>query len=235
MAQPNLTAAQRYFDDATRRLAGLLDSQRDALDQAARLCTDAIAADGLVHLFGCGHSRMMCEEMTPRQGCFVLVGPRLVFTGEVAPRRPGDLLGCWPRILRFALVLAGRGLAQLDIVQLPLGRALEGGPGLLDFLENTGADFGVRPLLMAAHPGSLLLRRLPDHLGVGFLGINVEQLVVIDGPPVSGDAEPFLVRVEHDRSPQDVRSTPQTRTVRSIRPLEWINSITASRLLQSSR
>ena len=35
------------------------------------LCTDAIAADGLVHLFGCGHSRMMCEEMTPRQGCFV--------------------------------------------------------------------------------------------------------------------------------------------------------------------
>ena len=27
--------------------------------------------DGLVHLFGCGHSRMICEEMTPRQGCFV--------------------------------------------------------------------------------------------------------------------------------------------------------------------
>jgi uncharacterized phosphosugar-binding protein len=24
-----------------------------------------------VHLFGCGHSRMLCEEMTPRQGCFV--------------------------------------------------------------------------------------------------------------------------------------------------------------------
>jgi uncharacterized phosphosugar-binding protein len=34
------------------------------------MCTDAIAADGLVHLFGCGHSRMMCEEMTPRQGCY---------------------------------------------------------------------------------------------------------------------------------------------------------------------
>src|SRR4029077_4713313 len=35
------------------------------------LCTEAIARDGLVHLFGCGHSRMLCEEMTPRQGCFV--------------------------------------------------------------------------------------------------------------------------------------------------------------------
>ena len=53
------------------RLQPLLDSQRDSLDRAAAFCTDAIAADGLVHLFGCGHSRMMCEEMTPRQGCFV--------------------------------------------------------------------------------------------------------------------------------------------------------------------
>src|SRR5947209_8941484 len=71
MPQPNLTAARRYFDEATRRLSSLPDSQRDALDRAANLCTEAISSDGLVHLFGCGHSRMMCEEMTPRQGCFV--------------------------------------------------------------------------------------------------------------------------------------------------------------------
>lgn len=71
MNQPALAAAGRYFDDALKRLGRLLDDQRPALDRAAQLCTDAIAADGLVHLFGCGHSRMMCEEMTPRQGCFV--------------------------------------------------------------------------------------------------------------------------------------------------------------------
>lgn len=53
------------------RLETLLGSQREALDRAAALCTEAIARDGLVHLFGCGHSRMLCEEMTPRQGCFV--------------------------------------------------------------------------------------------------------------------------------------------------------------------
>ncbi|HKI37938.1 MAG TPA: SIS domain-containing protein [Gemmataceae bacterium] len=71
MPTPILPAAERYFHEATTRLRGLLDGQRDALDRAAALCTEAIAADGLVHLFGCGHSRMMCEEMTPRQGCFV--------------------------------------------------------------------------------------------------------------------------------------------------------------------
>src|ERR1700675_3804148 len=66
-----LAAAQRYYQDAMTRLGQLLESQRQALDQAAALCTEAIAQDGLIHLFGCGHSRMMCEEMTPRQGCFV--------------------------------------------------------------------------------------------------------------------------------------------------------------------
>jgi uncharacterized phosphosugar-binding protein len=71
MSTPSLPAAERYYHDALARLQHLLDAQRLALDRAATLCTEAIAADGLVHLFGCGHSRMMCEEMTPRQGCFV--------------------------------------------------------------------------------------------------------------------------------------------------------------------
>src|SRR3984957_19304554 len=71
MAIPPLPAADRYYREAMARLGTLLDSQRDALDRAAALCTEAIASEGLVHLFGCGHSRMMCEEMTPRQGCFV--------------------------------------------------------------------------------------------------------------------------------------------------------------------
>jgi uncharacterized phosphosugar-binding protein len=71
MSTPSLAAAERFYQDALSRLQGLLDPQRDELDRAAQLCTDAIANDGLVHLFGAGHSRMLCEEMTPRQGCFV--------------------------------------------------------------------------------------------------------------------------------------------------------------------
>src|SRR5262245_54508776 len=71
MPTPALPAAERFYHEALARLQLLLDSQRDALDRAAALCTEAIAREGLVHLFGCGHSRMLCEEMTPRQGCFV--------------------------------------------------------------------------------------------------------------------------------------------------------------------
>jgi uncharacterized phosphosugar-binding protein len=68
---PGIPAAERFYHAALNCLNELLGSQREALDRAATLCSEAIANDGLVHLFGCGHSRMLCEEMTPRQGCFV--------------------------------------------------------------------------------------------------------------------------------------------------------------------
>src|SRR5215510_9108238 len=71
MSSPPLSAAERFYQEALARLKSLLDGQREALDRAASLCTEAIASGGLVHLFGCGHSRMLCEEMTPRQGCYV--------------------------------------------------------------------------------------------------------------------------------------------------------------------
>jgi uncharacterized phosphosugar-binding protein len=71
MSTAPLAAAERYYQEAMSRLPGVLADQRAALDRAAALCTEAIASEGLVHLFGCGHSRMMCEEMTPRQGCYV--------------------------------------------------------------------------------------------------------------------------------------------------------------------
>src|SRR4051794_12113987 len=71
MPTPSLPAAERFYQEALPRLQHLLEDQRAALDRAAALCTTAIAEGGLVHLFGCGHSRMLCEEMTPRQGCFV--------------------------------------------------------------------------------------------------------------------------------------------------------------------
>jgi uncharacterized phosphosugar-binding protein len=71
MPMPSLPAAERFYRQALERLQHLLEPQRAALDGAASLCTEAIAQGGLVHLFGCGHSRMLCEEMTPRQGCFV--------------------------------------------------------------------------------------------------------------------------------------------------------------------
>ena len=63
------TMTARYIDV----LQDLLDrvAEQDAeLERAAVVCADAIAAGGLVHLFGTGHSRIPVEEMFPRYGSY---------------------------------------------------------------------------------------------------------------------------------------------------------------------
>jgi uncharacterized phosphosugar-binding protein len=60
----------RWITTAIDLLGRLRDTQAVAIDKAAALCADAIAAGGLVHLFGTGHSRIPVEEMFPRYGSY---------------------------------------------------------------------------------------------------------------------------------------------------------------------
>jgi uncharacterized phosphosugar-binding protein len=56
--------------EAAALLDRLATTQAEALETASQWCSDAIAADGLVHLFGTGHSRIPVEEMFPRYGSY---------------------------------------------------------------------------------------------------------------------------------------------------------------------
>jgi len=59
------------FLAAARELLERIEAtQREALDEASRICAEAIAADGLVHAFGTGHSRIPVEELFPRYGSY---------------------------------------------------------------------------------------------------------------------------------------------------------------------
>jgi uncharacterized phosphosugar-binding protein len=60
---PWMTAAAALLD----RVAA---TQGEANETASQWCAEAIAADGLVHLFGTGHSRIPVEEMFPRYGSY---------------------------------------------------------------------------------------------------------------------------------------------------------------------
>jgi len=59
-----------WFGEAQALLERIRDTQAEAMESAAQACAGAIAADGLVHLFGTGHSRIPVEEMFPRYGSF---------------------------------------------------------------------------------------------------------------------------------------------------------------------
>ncbi|MEO7145211.1 MAG: SIS domain-containing protein [Bryobacteraceae bacterium] len=66
-----MSAAADYFDKTRALLDEVRASELGNIQRAAELCAERIARGGLIFLFGNGHSRMLCEEMTPRQGCFV--------------------------------------------------------------------------------------------------------------------------------------------------------------------
>jgi len=65
------SAALQYYAAAAQAIEGIKRAQLDAIVAASRICAEKIGRGGLVFLFGSGHSRMMVDEMTPRQGCFV--------------------------------------------------------------------------------------------------------------------------------------------------------------------
>ena len=64
-------AASVYFTHAIERLMDLERTQLPNIQGAAKVCAESIRHGGLVFLFGSGHSRFLCDEMAPRQGCFV--------------------------------------------------------------------------------------------------------------------------------------------------------------------
>lgn len=63
-------AAEQYFDAINAVIAAIQNTQMENIARAAAQCADSIAAGGLAHLFGTGHSRIPLEEMFPRHGSF---------------------------------------------------------------------------------------------------------------------------------------------------------------------
>jgi uncharacterized phosphosugar-binding protein len=60
----------RYIERIRETLDCIERTQAGAIAEAAEICAGSILRDGLVHLFGSGHSRMAVEEMYPRYGSF---------------------------------------------------------------------------------------------------------------------------------------------------------------------
>jgi uncharacterized phosphosugar-binding protein len=62
--------ALEYLRQAQSILTRIEQTQMEAVQRVSEMCADCIANDGLVHLFGSGHSRMAVEEIFPRYGSF---------------------------------------------------------------------------------------------------------------------------------------------------------------------
>ncbi|MBT2216305.1 SIS domain-containing protein [Virgibacillus dakarensis] len=66
-----------YFSKITDLLDVVEKDEHDAMYKAAQKVADAIQAGGVIHLFGCGHSHILTEEVYYRAGGLVPIHPIL--------------------------------------------------------------------------------------------------------------------------------------------------------------
>ena len=70
MTSTTASPALEWLAVARVVLDRLADTQAGAIEQASQWAADTIAAGGLVHAFGTGHSRIPVEELFPRYGSY---------------------------------------------------------------------------------------------------------------------------------------------------------------------
>jgi uncharacterized phosphosugar-binding protein len=68
-------AFEQYLDALTALITRIRTERASQIRDAARLVADTLAADGLVHTFGTGHSHLLAEEAFFRAGGLVAVNP----------------------------------------------------------------------------------------------------------------------------------------------------------------
>ncbi|MEW6201737.1 MAG: SIS domain-containing protein [bacterium] len=71
----------RIIDEYYEKVSGMLDriihTQREAILRAADIITDSLRRDGILHIFGSGHSHILAEEIYSRAGGLVPVNAML--------------------------------------------------------------------------------------------------------------------------------------------------------------
>jgi uncharacterized phosphosugar-binding protein len=89
-------SATAYYDHLTAVLARIRQTQIAAIEQAAEAIASALQGDGLVFLYGSGHSVIPVLDVFPRYGSFVgfvpLCDPRLMWSNVVGAGGARELL-----------------------------------------------------------------------------------------------------------------------------------------------
>ena len=66
-----------YLDEITALLGRIADEEREAMSRASDAVAEVICGDGLVHVFGCGHSHLPALDAFYRAGGLACVSPLL--------------------------------------------------------------------------------------------------------------------------------------------------------------
>ncbi len=95
----------RYYEELTAVLAAVNNTQQDAMRRAAAMVADTLKADGIVYIFGCGHSHLLALDCFYRAGGLANVSAMLdtdlmLHNGAAKSSAMEKMSGLAPHILR---------------------------------------------------------------------------------------------------------------------------------------
>jgi uncharacterized phosphosugar-binding protein len=159
-------SATSWLGQAQELLADIAATQSGAIEQASQWCAETIGTDGLVHLFGTGHSRIPVEEMFPRYGSY-----------------PG-----WHAMIELSMTFTGEGVGTNGQRQAMF---VERVPGLAEVILSN-YDFGPRDTMMVfsasgLHAGPVEMARGARRRGMKVIAVtSVAQSMSAEPDPGAG-------------------------------------------------
>lgn len=70
-----LEYSKAYYNEIRSMLDRIWETQREPMGKAVRVITDCVVNGGLVHVFGCGHTQILVEEVWFRAGQPAFISP----------------------------------------------------------------------------------------------------------------------------------------------------------------
>jgi uncharacterized phosphosugar-binding protein len=207
----------RYTEAARQALGQVAATQNEALEEAARLVADSVAAGGILHLFGAGHSQLLALDAYARAGGLACVNP--ILDPALSPATGLELARVERTEGRAAEILAGEDLRPGEVVLIASNSGVNAVPvevaigcrerGLrVVALTNLASGDRVGPLttVVGAAVVSALCARVAELLGERGHRPPVLASQNLDGrPAVQDNAElirPYLDRVRANRDGQ---------------------------------
>src|SRR4051812_9677090 len=139
---------RRYLDRAGDLIARLATDEWPAIDAAADLVADSIAAGGTVHAFGTGHSHMLAEELFYRAGGLVRVRP-VLFEGLMLHAGAAEMSTTLERLPGLGEALfADHGMTAGDVLFVVSN---SGGNVVTSALATLARDAGVHVIALVSH------------------------------------------------------------------------------------
>ncbi|UOQ55791.1 SIS domain-containing protein [Leucobacter allii] len=194
-----MSIATGYFDDVIEKLQRVRDTQDEAIAQAAEICADTIAGDGLVFTFGTGHGGFAALEMFPRTGG--VTGFRPIVESSIALMH--HVLGDQGTAqYRFLHTREGYGKAILRSHQIKDGDALVlfSHSGINAVILDMAVEFKERGLKVIAVTSVPHSSQVESRHSSGKRLYEIADVVIDTGIPLE-DASQFIDGLEYPVGP----------------------------------